>query len=84
FIEQQRVLLQELAKNTLEIVVAQEYQDLMEQTLRKVIKLLGSIEGQLLSLLSLFSLDSESKKNTQFAQELNQDGIDALLRKLGF
>lgn len=85
FIRNQRMLLQDLAKTTLDIVIAQEYQDLTGQVLRKVIKLLNDIEKQLLSLVSIFGkggADETREKGT--GVELSQGDADKLLKKLGF
>lgn len=84
FINQQRHLLQDLAKTTLDIVIAQEYQDLTGQILRKVIKLLNEIEKQLLSLISIFGADDNESRRRGSGVELSQRDADQLLKKLGF
>ncbi len=84
FISNQRTLLQDLARTTLDIVVAQEYQDLTGQVLRKVIKLLNDIEKQLLQLVSMFGTPGSEPKSKGTGIELSQKDADTLLKKLGF
>ena len=81
FIDRQRTLLQDLAKTTLDIVVAQEYQDLTGQILKKVTKLLRDIERQLLSLISIFAVSKNTPDSGKSCIVLDQKSADALLEK---
>lgn len=81
FVAQQRELLQELAKTTLDIVIAQEYHDLTGQILKKVIKLLSDIERQLLSLVSFFTLEENRNLGEKSCEALDQGSADDLLKK---
>jgi len=88
--------LEKIKGSGLEIVMAQEFQDLTGQTIKKVIKLLGEIEGSLLSLLQLLGdkvkksgtyvvnakINSEEKVATSAG--MDQDDTDELLKELGF
>ncbi len=81
-----------LAQINSEVVMAQSYQDLTGQALRKVVKLVTSLEKQLLDLISLFGLPIQGAQHevatptpdTKGPGALDQDKADDLLKSLGF
>ena len=84
-----------IAATTNEIVMAQEFQDLTGQALKKVVKLVTGIEEQLISLITLFGLQDEVSEECREEKteepepveedaQLGQDETDALLASLGF
>ena len=83
FIDNQRTLLQDLAQTTLNILVAQEYQDVAAQVLKRVIRLLNDLERQLLNLLSLFRLN-EDPASDELPERVDQDTANSMLKKMGF
>lgn len=71
-----------------EIVMAQEFQDLSGQTIRKVIALVGEVESSLVSLVKMFGVPQlEPVPEPECIEEkkgCNQDEVDDLLASLGF
>ena len=80
----QREILQDLGSTTTDILIAQEYQDLNGQTLKKVAKLLGNLEIQLLSLVRAFGVKLDNLPESQEKQASTQDMADKLLDRFGF
>src|SRR4030042_4827006 len=84
----------ELPKDLMEILIAQDFQDLTGQIIKKVIHLIADIESQLVQILKIFGVKLESdsspgilhgpqiKKNEQAASD--QLEVDALLNQFGF
>jgi chemotaxis protein CheZ len=77
-----------------EILMAQEFQDLSGQTLKKVIKLLVDVEDGLVELVKMFGVSYSTPEvqepepvelqGPDAKQSCNQDDVDALLCSLGF
>ncbi len=69
-----------------EILTTQSFQDITGQTLKKVIKLVGDIEGELVRLVATFGvkIEQEGKKEEETAQTVSQSDIDDLLKDFGF
>ena len=71
-----------------QILLAQEFQDLTGQALRKVIKLVGGLEGRLISLVTLFGAGhaepSEPEQAPEEKKAMAQDDVDAVLSSFGF
>ena len=71
-----------------EIIMAQEFQDLCGQRIKKVMKLLSDMECYLRSLLASLGVDIPSGHRTteekETAKELDQTLTDTLLKELGF
>ena len=79
--------LRELEKMNSEILMAQEFQDLTGQALRKVIKLVTELESNLVSLIQIFGGTSGQPAAEQPAQDetaLQQDAVDSVLSSFGF
>lgn len=74
-----------LNKDLTEIMLAQEFQDITGQTIRKVIELVNAIEAELVGLITTFGVKADArKKDIKIAQKISQDGVDDLLREFGF
>jgi chemotaxis protein CheZ len=74
-----------LNKDLTEILLAQEFQDITGQTIRKVIELVNAIEAELVGLITTFGVKADArKKDIKIAQKISQDGVDDLLREFGF
>ncbi len=68
-----------------EILTTQSFQDLTGQTIRKVIKLVGDLEMELVRLIATFGLKIEEKPSPLAQPEkVSQDDIDELLAEFGF
>ncbi len=77
----------------MEIILAQEFQDITGQILKKVIKLVSEMEEHLVNLIKIFGVKVEPKKFEEMAgpqikadEETlsNQDDVDSLLSEFGF
>lgn len=66
----------------MELVMTQSYQDITGQSLKKVIKLLSTLEMQLITLMQLFG--GEEVQKTEKASDLAQDDVDSILNSFGF
>lgn len=75
------------------VIMAQEFQDLTGQSLRKVIKLVTELETNLVSLIKVFGmkeLDPDELVEEQELETVNpdaaleQDDVDSLLNQFGF
>lgn len=68
-----------------EILLAQEFQDITGQTIRKVIELVNAIEAELVGLITTFGVKPEKlKREARISQKVSQDDVDDLLREFGF
>lgn len=68
-----------------EILTAQSFQDITGQTLKKVIKLVGDIEEELVRLITNFGLKIEQRAITETAfTNISQNDVDNLLKEFGF
>ncbi|MGQ9569272.1 MAG: protein phosphatase CheZ [Thermodesulfovibrionales bacterium] len=68
-----------------EILTAQSFQDITGQTLKKVIKLVGDIEEELVRLITNFGLKIEQRAITETAStNISQNDVDNLLKEFGF
>lgn len=68
-----------------EILTTQSFQDLTGQTIRKVIKLVGDLEMELVKLITTFGLKIEEKPVAiAQSEKVSQDDIDGLLAEFGF
>lgn len=74
-----------LNKDLTEIMLAQEFQDITGQTIRKVIELVNAIEAELVGLITTFGVKADAgKKEIKLAQKISQDAVDELLKEFGF
>ncbi len=69
-----------------EILTTQSFQDLTGQTIKKVIKLVGDIETELVRLVTSFGVKIEMgmKEPVMAAEKVSQSDVDNLLKDLGF
>jgi chemotaxis signal transduction protein/chemotaxis regulatin CheY-phosphate phosphatase CheZ len=76
----------DLARDLNEIMLAQDFQDLTGQTIRKVIDLVNSIEVELVSLITTFGIKFDKKEavKKRLTEKITQDDIDSLLKDFGF
>lgn len=72
--------------NLTEILTTQSFQDITGQTIKKVIKLVGDIEEELVKMITTFGfkMDSASKGAQGEAEKVSQEDVDDLLKELGF
>jgi len=85
---------QELPKDLLEILIAQDFQDLTGQIIKKVILLISEIEKQLITILKIFGvkLDTVIKKEDLQGPQIkkhedllsDQSEVDDVLSQFGF
>jgi len=84
---------QELPKDLMEIMIAQDFQDLTGQIIKKVIQLISDIEKQLVKIVTIFGLQIETgpiedlegpqiKKQEGVASD--QSEVDDILKGFGF
>ncbi|MEO5361121.1 MAG: protein phosphatase CheZ [Nitrospirota bacterium] len=82
--------LNEISEDFLEIMLAQEFQDITGQILRKVITLVRELEGQLVKLILMFGVKSETPAKPAAAPQADetvfaaQEDVDAMLAEFGF
>lgn len=76
----------DLENDLTEILTTQSFQDITGQTLKKVIKLVGDIEGELVRLIANFGVkvDQAAKTKAEAAEKVSQHDIDDLLKDFGF
>jgi chemotaxis protein CheZ len=74
----------ELKQDLGEIVVAQEFQDLTGQSIRKVIELVNAIEAELVALIATFGVGPEAAAKVKDSLKVSQDDVDELLKEFGF
>lgn len=69
-----------------EILTTQSFQDLTGQTIKKVITLVGDIEGELVKLITTFGVKIEQGAAPEVAEveQVSQEGVDDLLKDFGF
>lgn len=69
-----------------EILTAQSFQDITGQTIKKVIKLVGDIEEELVRLIATFGVKIEEGKKveTMIPEKVSQEDVDDLLKEFGF
>jgi chemotaxis protein CheZ len=69
-----------------EILTAQSFQDITGQTIKKVIKLVGEIEEELVKLIATFGVKIEEGKKVEtiVPEKVSQEGVDDLLKEFGF
>ena len=69
-----------------EILTTQSFQDLTGQTIKKVIKLVGEIESELVRLIATFGVKVEAGAAAEVpvAEQVSQSGVDDLLKEFGF
>lgn len=77
---------QYLSRDLTEILIAQEYQDITGQTIRKVIDLLNSMEVELVKLIATFGvkLDASPVEEKEIEEKVTQNDVDDLLKGFGF
>jgi chemotaxis regulatin CheY-phosphate phosphatase CheZ len=84
----------ELPKDLMDIMIAQDFQDLTGQIIKKVIQLIADIEKQLVKIVTIFGLQLESgpkKEDLDGPQIKQQEGVasdqsevDDILKGFGF
>lgn len=69
-----------------EILTAQSFQDITGQTIKKVIKLVGDIEEELVKLIATFGVKIEEGKKVEamIPEKVSQSDVDDLLKEFGF
>ncbi|MCE5311908.1 MAG: protein phosphatase CheZ [Nitrospiraceae bacterium] len=73
--------------NLTEILTTQSFQDITGQTIKKVIKLVGDIEEELVKMITTFGFKMDSAVKGAVAGEaekVSQEDVDDLLKELGF
>jgi len=76
----------QLEDDLTEILTTQSFQDLTGQTIKKVIKLVGEIESELVRLIATFGVkvDAGVAAEVPVAELVSQSGVDDLLKDFGF
>lgn len=85
FIEYLNRFRSSLKDDLTEIMMAQEFQDITGQTIRRVIELVNTIEVELISLITTFGVKMErdmAKPKTQ--EKVSQSEVEDLLAEFGF
>ena len=69
-----------------EILTTQSFQDLTGQSIKKVIKLVGDIEDELVKLITTFGVKPElrSSENVTAPEKVSQEDVNELLNDFGF
>jgi chemotaxis signal transduction protein/chemotaxis regulatin CheY-phosphate phosphatase CheZ len=69
-----------------EIITTQSFQDITGQILKKVIKLVGDMETELVHLIANFGVKIEpgTKAETDVSEKVSQNDVDDLLKEFGF
>jgi chemotaxis signal transduction protein/chemotaxis regulatin CheY-phosphate phosphatase CheZ len=77
---------QSLSSDLTEILIAQEYQDITGQTIRKVIDLVNAMEVELVKLIATFGvkLDASPVEEKEIEEKVTQNDVDDLLKGFGF
>ncbi len=93
-LKQLKEINQELPKDLMEILIAQDFQDLTGQIISRVIQLIAEIEGQLVKILKIFGvkLESGSKMDSHQGPQIkkhekvvsDQSEVDDILKEFGF
>ncbi len=86
--------LEEMNTDFMEVLLAQEYQDLTGQIIKRVITLVTELEGQLVRLIKVFGVKIEPEKKDEYLKGptteeaedslTSQEDVDALLKEFGF
>ena len=67
------------------ILLAQEFQDITGQSIRKVIDLVNTIETELVGLIATFGIKSDSEEaSAVVAEKVSQTDVEDLLKEFGF
>jgi chemotaxis protein CheZ len=84
----------ELSKDLMEIMLAQDFQDLTGQIIKKVMALIAEIESHLVQILRIFGLKMESGPRSEKAEAsqgpvmetvvASQSDVDDILKQFGF
>ncbi len=76
----------DLEEDLIKIITAQSFQDLTGQTLKKVIKLVGEIEEELVRVIKTFGIKmtTTAKPQEVISDRISQSEVDDLLKNLGF
>ena len=75
---------QDLPKDLTEIMIAQDFQDLTGQIIKKVIQLISEIENQLVMILKIFGVKLESSPSSDgFIRTSSQEAGGRGLRTIG-
>lgn len=74
----------ELFEDLTNILVAQEFQDITGQTIRKVIDLVNAVETELVSLIATFGVNIEEGKAMVAPETVEQSDVEDLLKEFGF
>ncbi len=76
----------ELEDDLTEVLTTQSFQDLTGQTIKKVIKLVGDIEEELVKLITTFGVKIEQGMGEELEapEKVSQSGVDDLLKDFGF
>lgn len=69
-----------------EILTAQSFQDITGQTIKKVIKLVGDVEDELVKLIATFGVKLEEGRKVEAVvpDKVSQEDVDDLLKEFGF
>lgn len=68
-----------------EVLTTQSFQDLTGQTIKKVIKLVGDVEEELVKLIATFGVKVDTAmRETVEHEEIGQSDVDDLLKEFGF
>ena len=88
-----RAKLEDMNSDFMEVIMAQEFQDLTGQIIKKVISLITEVEAQLIELVRVFGVKIEPRKKEALSGPqirksedvlANQEEVDALLKEFGF
>lgn len=75
----------DLEDDLTEILTAQSFQDITGQTIKKVIKLVGELENELVKMITTFGVKiDEGKKIEVSSERVSQEDVDDLLKEFGF
>jgi chemotaxis protein CheZ len=76
----------QLEDDITEILTTQSFQDLTGQTIKKVIKLVGDIEEELVKLIATFGVKIEEGRKVEAVvpDKVSQEDVDDLLKEFGF
>lgn len=76
----------QLEDDLTEILTAQSFQDITGQTIKKVIKLVGELENELVKMITTFGVKIEEGKKIETVQseKVSQEDVDELLKEFGF
>ncbi|MCX8026437.1 MAG: protein phosphatase CheZ [Thermodesulfovibrionales bacterium] len=75
----------ELEKDMTELLITQEFQDLTGRMLKQVITFLTELETEMLNILKDVGIKvSKEEKDTKKQETVDQEGVDSILKDLGF